>query len=244
MCNGNENCGSADVSSACIENSRRDVGAPISHKFWHSRGYLPHCDIPGLLQFITFRLGDSLPIHVLHRLAQENNDDVEKLKQIECFLDAGHGECWLKQPDVANVVEDALLHGDEQRYRQLAWCVMPNHVHVLIETFDEHPLSKVVQSWKSFTSKLINQHLVRTGTVWMREYFDRYIRDDHHLATVIAYIHGNPVKAGLVSNAQDWLHSSARLGICGSADVPSALIQKPADETSALPSKYDKLSAP
>lgn len=223
MGNGSKNCGSADVSSACIENSRRDVGAPINHKSWHSRGYLPHCDTPGLLQFITFRLYDSLPVHVLNRLAQENDDDVEKLKQIESFLDAGHGTCWLKQPDVANIVEDALLHGDEQRYRLLAWCVMPNHVHVLIETRDGCPLSRVVQGWKSFTSKLINQHLVRTGTVWMREYFDRYIRDDRHLAAVTAYIHGNPVKAGLVSKEQDWLYSSARLKVYGSADVSSAV---------------------
>jgi hypothetical protein len=97
-----------------------------------------------------------------------------------------------------------------------------------------------VQGWKSFTAKLINQHLGRTGTVWMREYFDRYIRDDHHLAAVIAYIHSNPVKAGLVSNEQDWLHSSATLGVYGSAvfgsaDVSSATIQKTADEDVGAP---------
>lgn len=67
-----------------------------------------------------------------------------------------------------------------------------------------------------FTARLINRHLGRTGTVWMRDYFDRYIRDDHHLAAVIAYIHGNPLKAGLVSNEQDWRHSSARLPTHGS----------------------------
>jgi putative DNA methylase len=232
-------CGSADVSSAAVENSRRDVGAPIN-KSWYSRGYLPHCDTPGLVQSITFRLNDSLPVHVLHRLAQENDDDLEKLKQIETFLDAGHGECWLKQPDIASIVEDALLHGDGQHYRLLAWCVMPNHVHVLIEILEGYRLSKVVQGWKSFTAKLINQHLGRTGTVWMREYFDRYIRDDHHLAAVIAYIHSNPVKAGLVSNEQDWLHSSASLrvygsAVFGSADVSSATIQKTADEDVGAP---------
>lgn len=89
---------------------------------------------------------------------------------------------------------------------------MPNHVHVLIETRENYPLSKVVQGWKSFTAKLINRHLGRTGTVWMRDYFDRYIRDDHHLAAVVAYIHNNPVKAGLVPNEQDWPYSSACLG--------------------------------
>ncbi len=197
-----------------------DVGVPINtptHKFWHSRGYMPHCDTPDLLQFITVRLNDSLPAHLLHRLAQEFDDDMERLGQIESLFDAGYGACWLKQPAVADIVEDALLHWDGQRYRLLAWCVMPNHVHVLIETWEGYSLPKVAQGWKSFTARLINLHLGRTGTVWMRDYFDRYIRDDQHLAATIAYIHGNPVKAGLVASEQEWPHSSAKL--YGYADV-------------------------
>ena len=209
-------------SEVANKNADEDVGAPTAsapavHKFWHSRGYLPHCDTPGLLQFITFRLNDSLPAHVLHRLMQEADDEVERLKQIERLLGAGYGECWMKQPALAHIVEDALLHNDGQNYRLLAWCVMPNHVHVLIETQDGYSLPKVVQGWKSFTARLINRYLGRTGTVWMRDYFDRYIRDDYHLASVIAYIHANPVKAGLAASEQNWLHSSARL--YGSADV-------------------------
>jgi REP element-mobilizing transposase RayT len=180
-------------------------------KFWHSRGYLPHCDIPGLLQFITFRLADSLPGEVLRRLMQVEIDDVSRHKQIEQFLDAGHGAYWLKQLGAADIVENALLHGDGARYRLLAWCVMPNHIHVLIETNSAYPVPKTAQGWKSYTAKLINQHLGRSGPVWMRDYFDRYIRDDHHLTAVIAYIHSNPVKAGLVLHDQDWQHSSARL---------------------------------
>lgn len=183
---------------------------PHLHKCWHSRGYLPHCDTPGLLQVITFRLADSLPASVLGRLLQEIDSDVGKLKRIESLLDAGYGACWLKQPIVADIAEDSLLHWDGQRYRLLAWCVMPNHVHVLIETWKDYQLPRVVQGWKSFTARLINRHLGRTGTLWMRDYFDRYIRDDHHLAAVVAYIHNNPVKAGLVQNECEWQHSSAR----------------------------------
>ncbi len=190
-----------------------------THKFWHSRGYLPHCDVPGLQQFITFRLADSLPEDELQRLLQEESDDLQRYQRIEQLLDAGHGECWLRQSAIADIVENALLHGDGKRYRLLAWCVMPNHLHVLIETDSENPVSKIVQGWKSYTAKLINQQLGRTGTVWMRDYFDRYIRDDQHQAAVIAYIHNNPVKAGLVSHEQDWQHSSARVG---SPTSPSA----------------------
>ena len=200
------------------------------HKSWHSRGYLPHCDVPGLLQSITFRLADSLPGEVLRRLMQEEIDDVSRHKQIEQLLDTGHGECWLRQAEVANIVEEALLHGDGKRYCLLAWCVMPNHIHVLIETNSANPVPKIVQGWKSYTARLINQHLGRSGSVWMRDYFDRYIRDDRHLAVVIAYIHSNPVKAGLVSHEQDWQHSSARLGLLGAPPgaptSPSAILNE------------------
>lgn len=196
-----------------------------TQKFWHSRGYLPHYDVHGLLQSITCRLADSLPVEVLHRLLQEEKDDLIRYKRIEQLLDTGHGACWLRQAAVANIVEHALLHGDGKRYRLLAWCVMPNHIHVLIETNFAYPVSKIVQGWKSYTARLINQHLGRSGSVWMRDYFDRYIRDDHHFAAVIAYIHSNPVKAGLVSHEQEWLYSSARLGLSGAPTSPSAKIK-------------------
>ena len=178
------------------------------------------------MQFITFRLADSLPVDVLHRLLQEETDEVNRQHRIEQLLDAGHGSCWLMQIDIADIVENSLLHGDGTRYRLLAWCVMPNHIHVLIETNSAYPLPTVVQGWKSYTARLINQRLGRTGTVWMRDYFDRYIRDDHHLAGVLAYIHNNPVKAGLTAHEKDWQHSSARLGSLGAPTSPSAKMNK------------------
>jgi REP-associated tyrosine transposase len=47
---------------------------------------------------------------------------------------------------------------------------------------------------------------------WAPDYFDRYMRDEHHLAGTIAYIEGNPVKAGLCENAKDWRFSSVAGG--------------------------------
>lgn len=207
--------------------SERDARDPKSartscpqHKYWHSRGYLPHCDTPGLLQTITFRLVDSLPAGVLSRLQQEAGNEAEKQAKIEAFLDGSYGACWLEQPAIADIVEDALLHWDGQRYRLLAWCVMPNHVHVLVETQEGWPLSGILHGWKSFTAKAINRRLGRTGPVWMRDYFDRYIRDDRHLAAATAYIHGNPVKAALVQDQSEWPYSSASLH--GNAGDPPA----------------------
>lgn len=188
----------------------------MSNPGWRSRGYLPHLDVPGLLRFITFRLGDSVPEGVLKEiLAATEPGDPLRLPRIERWLDLGRGACWLRRPDIGAVVEGALLHFDGPRDRQLAWVVMPNHVHCLIETCDGHPLDRVLQACKSFTAKEANRLLDRHGTFWDRDDFDRYIRDDAHRAAVVRYIERNPVKAGLVVRPEDWPFGSARLRTTG-----------------------------
>ncbi len=102
-----------------------------------------------------------------------------------------------------------MLHFDGTRYRLLAWTVMPNHVHFVLETRAEHPLFRVIQGLKSYTALRANRTLGRTGSFWARDYFDRYVRDDLHLAAMIRYIDNNPVKAGLVSRPEDWPFGSA-----------------------------------
>jgi REP element-mobilizing transposase RayT len=180
-------------------------------KGWYSRGCLPHLDTPGLLQFVTFHLGDSLPRPTLLRLLEETEKDAaERFRRIQRLLDAGHGACWLRRPEIAALVENALLHFDGQRYRLLTWVIMPNHVHVLIETREGHPLCSVVQSCKTYTARRANALLGRHGVFWGRDYFDRFIRDDRHLAAVIRYIEQNPVRAGLVTRAEEWAYGSAR----------------------------------
>jgi putative transposase len=171
------------------------------HKGWYSRGYLPHCDAVGLVQHIVFGLADSIPPgrrspSVLHA---------------DRLLDAGHGSCALREATCAEFVQDAMLHSDGERYRLIAWCIMPNHVHAIIEQAEGFPLGDVVQSWKSAASHKINAHLAREGRLWRREYFDRFMRDDDHLAATIAYVEDNPVRAKLVNVAADWRFSSARL---------------------------------
>ncbi|MDX2233200.1 MAG: transposase [Hyphomonadaceae bacterium] len=165
------------------------------HAGWYSRGYLPHCDSSAAVQHVAFGQADALPPGI----AFESDD----------HLDAGFGSCLLRVDDIAPIVENALLHSDGERYRLLAWCVMPNHVHVVFEQLSGARLSAVVQSWKSVTAHRINARLGRRGRFWRREYFDRFMRDDGHLARTIAYVEGNPVKAGLVKAPEDWLFSSA-----------------------------------
>lgn len=179
-------------------------------KGWHSRCYLPHLDIPGLLQFVTFRLADALPRKAVEQLcAGLEPESPERLRRIEQWLDSGHGACWLRQPPIARLVEDALLHFDGIRYRLLSWVVMPNHLHLLVETQPGHPLPGLVHSWKSYTAKRANALLGRSGEFWARDYFDRYVRDEAHRAAVVAYIENNPVKAGLVERPEQWAYCSA-----------------------------------
>jgi putative transposase len=174
---------------------------------WHSRGYLPHFDSPETVQFVTFRLADSLPAHV----AAAIRDRDHALPRLDRELDAGLGACWLKRRDIASLAEDALLHFDGERYRLLAWCVMPNHVHAVVEIVDNHSLSEIVGSWKSFTAKRANSQLGRSGAFWHPDYFDRYMRDQGHLARTVDYVENNPVKAGLIATAAEWTWSSAKL---------------------------------
>jgi REP element-mobilizing transposase RayT len=176
-------------------------------KGWHSRGYLPHFDSPETVQFVTFRLADSLPAHVAKALQDRDH----ALPRLERELDTGLGSCWLKRPDIASMVEDALLHFDGKRYRLLAWCLMPNHVHVVVEIGSENSLGEIVGSWKSFTAKQANKVIGQSGVFWHADYFDRYMRDESHLARTIEYVENNPVKARLTATAAEMDLSSARL---------------------------------
>ena len=177
---------------------------------WKSRGYLPHIDDPRLIQSLTFRLGDSLPAHVLRRM-DDTEDECQRRRMAEEGMDRCHGACWLGRPDVARWMEDALLRFDGERYRLLAWCVMPNHVHVLIQPLDVS-LGVIVGSWKGWVSHRANRLLGRKGRFWREDYWDRFIRDACHLGAVIRYIERNPVKAGLVADGdpRSWPWSSAR----------------------------------
>jgi REP element-mobilizing transposase RayT len=127
----------------------------------------------------------------------------------------------MKVPSIADAVQRALLFFDGKRYGLCAWCVMPNHVHAMVQTFDRFSLETVVHSWKSFSAHKANRILQRTGRFWQPEYHDRYVRDARHFRAAVAYIENNPVKAGLTASPDTWPWSSA---LCppGSAGVTPA----------------------
>jgi REP element-mobilizing transposase RayT len=149
----------------------------------------------------------------------DDRQSLERRRRIQVALDHGHGSNCLAKREIGDLVERALLHFDDQRYRLQAWVIMPNHVHVLVTLTNRHPLTSVMHSWKSFTAKQANALLNRTGAFWAPEYFDRAIRDEKHYDNSIAYIAMNPVKARLCTLPEDWRFSSAWNGRKSGQDV-------------------------
>lgn len=174
---------------------------------WRTRGYLPHRDEARLIQHIVFNLADALPTRYV------GLDDPEAQRNwIDAELDVGHGGKLLEAAENAEIVESCLQHDHGVRYALTAWCIMPNHVHVVVEQLHGRALGDIVQTWKSVTAHLINKRLARRGPVWQREYFDRFMRNEKQFETTVSYVENNPVAAGLVQNASDWRFSSAWAG--------------------------------
>jgi REP element-mobilizing transposase RayT len=182
---------------------------------WLSRGYLPHFDGRQLPQFITFRLADSVPKHVIEKWKRELGttasvaDQILLRKRVERYLDQGYGEAFLSDYRVADMIQQTLLLDDGKKYRLFSWVVMPNHVHLLTTRTEEFTLGNILQSFKSLTAHKANDILRRRGAFWMPDYFDRYIRNEEHFRRTTLYIENNPVNAKLCEKRGDWPFSSA-----------------------------------
>ena len=118
-------------------------------------------------------------------------------KKLEDFLDRGAGACVLSQPCIADIIASALKKFDGVRYRMLAWCVMPNHVHVVFQPLEGHELAQILHAWKSFTAVEINRKLSRSGPLWQKEYYDHLIRNGEQLKRAVRYTVENPLRAGI-----------------------------------------------
>jgi len=211
--------GQAGVSPAEAKIALND-SAPQFHpldphaKVQKHRRNLPHWELCDATYFVTFRLADAVPQDVLRRWKEELEtwrkfhpepwDAVTKYEYQKRFqedrehwLDQGHGECLLKKSDVAAIVVNALRHFDRDRYVLDAFAVMPNHVHVLVRLAGGQTLADILHSWKSFSTKAINQLLERTGRLWQEESYDRTVLGWNELVRYRGYIVRNPEKARL-----------------------------------------------
>lgn len=181
--------------------------------------YLPHWRIDGATYAVTFRLADSVPADLLRKWRIEREHIIARAEQmdrpltsceldrldelhaekIQTWLDQGFGSCTLREPAFAELVRSALTHFDGVRYTLFAWCVMPNHIHTVVQPTEGHDLSMILQSWKSYTGRKALAMLGKSGEgeFWQRESYDRVIRDHLELRRQIRYVLDNPRKANL-----------------------------------------------
>ncbi len=112
------------------------------------------------------------------------------------------------------IVLDCILHWKDRRYELYAACVMPDHVHILIEpsvngggsqaetTF--FSLTEILHTIKSFTAHEINKATVASGPIWEKESFDRVIRSETDLREKFEYITRNPWDSGIARQNEDY----------------------------------------
>jgi REP element-mobilizing transposase RayT len=214
----------------------------------HYKNRLPHIAPIGASFFITFRLADSLPQTIITALQEEMAETEKRLRRefpndwypkltverkrmfgkYEHQLDGNpFGNCHLKDPAVASIVADKLREYDGKLYDLAAFCIMPNHVHLLLDfscqlvngnnfflpdmPADYKQLHQVMQLIKGGSARSINLLLKRTGSFWAKDSYDHFVRNEQEWGRILHYIFQNPVKAGLVTTWEDFPFTYRRL---------------------------------
>jgi REP element-mobilizing transposase RayT len=202
----------------------------LEYKLFYQR-HLPHIQPPGATLFITFRLAGSIPAEVLKQLALEAESRDARLSRmpdpkeraIEAYREhrrmfglwdraldtTKSGPFWLRDPQIAELVPGSMHHCDGKTYDLVAYCVMPNHVHVIFTPLPKpeggyHAMSAIMHSLKRYTARESNLLLGREGQFWQHENYDHVVRDEAELNRIIRYVLNNPAEAGLVERWEDW----------------------------------------
>lgn len=116
----------------------------------------------------------------------------------------------LNKAELSAIITEGLTYWADIRIENYAWCIMPNHVHWVFRTKEKDKnnkpvyLSKIMESVKKQTAKLINKQIGRQGHLWQKESFDTTIRDNNHLYRAIEYTLNNPVSANYVNDRNQW----------------------------------------
>ena len=154
---------------------------------------LPHLDLAGHYQFVTFRTHDSIDDY-LKKIAQETTDPRRRQYRIDQHLDHSSDGAYL-HGEVLTYLRDYLLEQHGKLYDLVCFSIMPNHVHILFN--QKRNLSTTLKIIKGSTAHAINTILNRKGTFWESSYYDKAIRNEDHFVQTYEYIKNNPLKAGL-----------------------------------------------
>jgi putative transposase len=199
-------------------------------KAYYKSRNLPHIFAEDKPIFITYRLSFTLPQKVKDQYKQQIDDWnkelasvskeeralrlVEKDKRFFDWFDkliaiSPDVPSLLHKDGIREIIEASFQHFDGLRYTLLSYCIMPNHVHVLIfpliqEDGKIYPISHIVYTWKKYTAAAINKTIGKKGSLWQKESYDSLVKDEVGLGNVLEYIVNNPVKAKLVDDWQQW----------------------------------------
>ncbi len=112
--------------------------------------------------------------------------------------------------EALEIVKHHILFDHKRKYELIFGVVMPDHVHILFRPICKdngnwYSLQEILKGIKGVSARNINKLLLRTGSVWQDEYFDRLIRDEKELHEKWKYIWENPLKKGLSNSFDDYL---------------------------------------
>ena len=189
------------------------------------RRNLPHIQPDDGTFAISYRISGTLPKSVIEYYETEyerqksNTDKLNKEGElffniIDDYLDKSKNKNILKNEMLAGIVADSLRFYDEKYFKLIAYCIMPNHVHVILdkESFPQSSLTSLFGSIKGYSAYNINKELGSGGKFWSSEIYDHLIRNDKDLINQIKYLINNPVKANLVEEWEEWKYSFLRDG--------------------------------
>lgn len=133
------------------------------------------------------------------------------IKAFNKLLDANKNlQIDLSKPELTKVIINALQFWEGKRLKSHAFCIMPNHVHWVVQLFEKDEagnpvyLEDILKSVKQFSATQINRLENKEGKLWQKESFETTIRDHKHLHYAIEYTHNNPTNSGLVQKRKDW----------------------------------------
>ena len=193
----------------------------MEERHYHRRN-LPHLYYNDGTYFITYRLFGSMPTGILNELNRIYNSEIKidlnklellKLENIlnkyeELLNTSSYLPKYLSDEKIAKICQRTIHYYDEDQYKLICYCIMPNHVHLIFKLIQNNKgIAKIMQSIKRTSANESNKVLSREGIFWQGESFDRLIRDDKELYFTINYVIENPVKAGLIDAWGKWRYT-------------------------------------
>jgi putative transposase len=124
---------------------------------------------------------------------------------------------WDKE-DYLNYLSLLENYSCERAASVLAYCLMPNHIHLLVKPTIESSLPKMMQGISLCYTQYLNRKNRRTGRLWECRYHSSIVEEDRYLWAVTSYIENNPPRAGIAVRPEEYPYSSAKAHILGHGD--------------------------